>query len=224
MGLNYLQFRKVYPHIKGRVLSLGYPDLVLTSDQFTEITGKTCTETTDHGSWHSVIYPLPETIHAFSLLGSSLEYIDIHSSRGGEKVIDLNYPQTLDKFDLVIDPGTLEHCFNIGQALVNVASAVKVGGFIYHGSPLTMINHGFYNLCPTLFNDFYIQNGFEVEISVNMRNAKEEAIPIEHYVHRFGCIPECSLLVIAKRISEKEITYPIQTKYRENPNLTFEAK
>ena len=63
----------------------------------------------------------------------------------------------------MIDAGTIEHCFNIAQAILNAAQAVAPGGHVFHAPPMTMLNHGFYNLNPTLFHDFYGQNGWTVE-------------------------------------------------------------
>lgn len=79
--------------------------------------------------------------------------------------VDLNTALSLGapSRDLVIDPGTIEHCANAGHALMIAASAVARGGAIYHCSPLTMLNHGYYNLCPALFQDFYEQNGWVVQ-------------------------------------------------------------
>src|SRR5256885_13884733 len=111
MGLNLLQLKKVLPYIKGNVLSLGYPDLLVNDDQLKSLTGISATEHTDNGKWHQVDFKLAETSHIFSNLGATLTCVDITQSRGIEKVIDLNYPQELGLFDLVIDPGTIEHCF-----------------------------------------------------------------------------------------------------------------
>ena len=66
------------------------------------------------------------------------------------------------QFDLIIDPGTTEHCFNIAQAMKNIAEMTKVGGLIFHQIPGAYLNHGFYSVSPTFFLDFYSKNGFLV--------------------------------------------------------------
>lgn len=219
MGLNYFQFRKVVPYINGNVLSLGYPDLLLTREQLYDVTGLKSSLFTSHGDWHKFEGDIPETYHIFDKLGAKLECVDIAKVRRDEKIVDLNYPQELGSYDLVIDPGTIEHCFNVAQALMNAANAVKEGGTIYHGSPMSMVNHGFYNFNPTLFYDFYVQNGFSVEMSANIQNVKEEPLTGAHCTNRFAVIPECMLMVIAKRKRFQTLKYPTQSKYLMSPTL-----
>ena len=78
-------------------------------------------------------------------IGIELDVYDITTERGFEIKTDLNFPLILEKsYDIVIDIGTLEHCFNIGQALMNMASLVGEKGFILHENPYNWGNHGFY--------------------------------------------------------------------------------
>lgn len=219
MGLTYIQLKKVAPYIKGDVLSLGYPDLAVTAAQCEDLLGVRPTHFTHHGGWHGVKEPIPETKHVFDALGAKLTCIDHAIIRGDEQVFDLNYPQSLGEYDLVIDPGTTEHCFNVGQALMNAANAVKPGGHIFHCGPLSMVNHGFYNFCPTLFHDFYTQNDWSVEISAS-RGAIETALD---ETGRHGVGPEWSLLVIAQRKTDDVLKFPIQTKYLKHPKLEVAA-
>jgi hypothetical protein len=109
----------------------------------------------------------------------------------------------------VIDPGTLEHCFNIGQAMMNAANAVKPGGRIFHISPMTMVNHGFYNLCPTMFHDFYQQNGWEMESFAVVAMAD----PVCTMTDRFTTAQEHLIRAVAKRKTGAALHFPIQSKY-----------
>ena len=63
-------------------------------------------------------------------------------------------------YDLVLDTATCEHCFNIDQAALNLASLVSKGGYLIQAMPLNLFNHGVYNVNPTWFYDFYPANGF----------------------------------------------------------------
>ena len=213
MALNYSALKLLKGYLKGSVLSLGYPDLVVPDTKFL---GVEATEFVDTGRWHGVNYQLPETNHVFGLMGCDLHCVDIHASRGCEEIADLNYPQELGKYDLVIDAGTLEHCFNISQAMFNMANAVKVGGHIFHSPPMTMVNHGFYNLCPTFFHDFYTQNDFTIEHLSGWTKDKHGEVPP---VKRFTSLPEASLFVIARKNNEAKLVFPVQTKYLLNPEL-----
>ena len=82
----------------------------------------------------------------FDALAIDRTAIDIHASRGGERIVDLNGASPADligAFDFVLDPGALEHRFNIGAAIANVARAVAVGGYVCRFSPMSMFNHSF---------------------------------------------------------------------------------
>lgn len=199
------------------VLSLGYPDIVATQQEVAKILGIVVLKTTDFGAWHGVKHPLPETMELFEKLGSKLTCIDIHASRGVEKIVDLNIPAEIGLYDLVIDGGTIEHCYHIGTALMNAASAVKPGGRIFHGTPMSMVNHGFYNVSPTLFHDFYTQNGWEIERFYAVSNT-DQLFEISPW-KRVQIAPEMSLCCLARRSTDVPLKIPTQTKYLKNPNL-----
>jgi hypothetical protein len=217
MALTLQALELLAPHLRGRrILSLGYPDLVVTGDDIRRLFGVTPTRFTEFGGWHGVQHPLPETLHVFEAIGASLECVDIHPSRGVERVVDLNRPCDLGQFDVVLDPGTIEHCFNIGQAILNAANAVAVGGSIYHSPPMTMLNHGFYNLSPTLLNDFYEQNGWEIVILTGAARGELFDVPP---AARFKGPAEACLYCIAIRRSDRPLVFPTQAKYLANPSL-----
>lgn len=199
------------------VLSLGYPDIVARPEDIERLFGFRPTRFTDFGRWHGVDFALPETMEFFGAIGSRLDCVDIVASRGVERVVDLNRPCALGSFELVIDAGTTEHCFNVGQALVNAASAVAVGGQIFHAPPMTMLNHGFYNFSPTLLHDFYTQNGWKIELLVGMRKGASFEIPL---TARFTVPFETTLYCIARRDSADTPAYPVQSKYLRNPGLS----
>jgi hypothetical protein len=216
MALTRHALEIVATYLGPRVLSLGYPDILASAADIERGFGVRPTRFNDSGRWHGVAHPLPETIELFELLGASLECVDIVASRGVERIVDLNQPHDLGQYDLVLDCGTVEHCFNIGQAIVNAASAVKPGGRIFHTPPLSMVNHGFYNLNPTLFHDFYGQNGWEVEL---LRAADRERTYDIAATARVGVPSELSLYCVARRASDAPLRYPTQTKYLLNPAL-----
>lgn len=217
MALTYCTLKIIAPHMKAaNILSLGYPDLLLTKSQVIEIFGVEPDKFTSHGAWHGVKEPIPETEDLLRLVGSTLECVDISAARGNEKIADLNVPQDLGKYDLVIDAGTTEHCFNIGQAMLNAANAVKVGGRIFHTPPVTMLNHGFYCIQPTMLHDFYVQNGWEIESMNLIIEGKLHDCP---RTQRFRAPLEMSVCCLAKRLTDMPLVFPVQTKYLKNPTL-----
>jgi len=202
-----------------RVLSLSYPDLVMSQDELEAIVGFRTEKESMCGAWHGRKHPLPETAEAFSRLGvEELRCVDIVASRGIEEIADLNYPQDFGAYDMVLDCGTTEHCANIWQATVNAAQAVKVGKVILHTPPLSMVNHGFWCPQPTFYADLYQQNGWDVLAMMLTDGAHAEEL--NNWTARFKVPPEVSLYVAARRTHDEPLKYPTQTKYLRNPTLT----
>lgn len=218
-----------------RILSLGYPDILANNSQATRIFGPDVVSRLEYRpdaqqilNWHNATGLTDRVIDAralFAALGYELDVIDLVEARGGEIIHDLNDPLPgayHARYAAVLDAGTLEHCFNIAQAAKNVAGAVAVGGFALHGNPLNMYNHGFYNLNPTWYYDFYGANGFVIERLDIVLNAVSETPQIANApaYTRFGGMPDgATLLALARRKSPGEIRWPIQHKYVENPTL-----
>jgi hypothetical protein len=84
-------------------------------------------------------------------------------------VADMNKPisenqlqEVKGHYDLVIDFGTLEHIYNVPQALWNMSAILKPGGEIVHSLPANgWIGHGFYQFSPELFYTVYSEiNGY----------------------------------------------------------------
>jgi len=111
-------------------------------------------------------------IHAatfFEFLGITKDnYFDIDKFAFDKPQIihDLQYPidHKFDNyFNFVIDSGTIEHIFDVKSVMENIVRVTKVGGYVLQIVPAQgFLNHGFYQFSPTLFYDFYTNNGFEV--------------------------------------------------------------
>lgn len=92
----------------------------------------------------------------FTMLGfAEVHAIDCSSYEGADIIFDLNeeLPENLkERFDYVINGGTLEHVFNIAKAMQNLSDMVMTGGKIMHIAPVAgWADHGFYNIQPTFF-------------------------------------------------------------------------
>jgi len=90
--------------------------------------------------------------------------IDLHGTPAALQH-DLNRPLPLGGqiFDVVINHGTAEHVFNIVQVFRTMHECCTDGGLMVHESPFTgWIEHGFYNLQPTLFYDLAAANNYEI--------------------------------------------------------------
>lgn len=226
MGLTAVTLKMISGVLPGkRILSLGYPDLAMSSQDVQDILGVTPTKFTSksNGAWHGRDHELPETAHVLELIGSSFECVDSSPSRGVERQADLNYPCDLGEHDIVLDCGTTEHCFNVGQALLNAANAVKPnGGAIFHCFPMCVMNHGFWNASPTMFKDFYEQNGWSVQIA-GLVQGTGKFYDVPAY-KSFAPEHRMYLTAFAVRPKEKKaMHFPTQQKYLKFPTLTRKA-
>ena len=93
-----------------------------------------------------------------------VDYSDYESS---EVIFDLNSTETpyelQNRFDLVLDSGTLEHVFDFAAGLRHCVRMVGSGGRVIHLTPSSnCVEHGFYSVSPTLYADFYAASGFEI--------------------------------------------------------------
>lgn len=68
-----------------------------------------------------------------------------------------------EKFDLVTDLGTFEHCFDIANAFRNAHETCKAGGIIIHALPSNCnANHGYYVIQPRMIADISASNNYEI--------------------------------------------------------------
>lgn len=208
----------------GKAAAAGYPDLLISeslAEQALKERVKDVPLREDSQKimdWHGVdLEGIYESQAFFKAMDYDLDVFDIKEIRGGEIVVDLNYQlhySFAEKYDLVVDSGTCEHVFHIGQAAMNLAGLLKEGGHIVQGLPLNAYNHGFYSVSPTWVRDFYGDNGFEVIECFGLQNGTYKTFPL-HSTKRFQGIPENSfMLVLAKRTKVKPLEIPTQWKYR----------
>ena len=227
MALNGVMLEALLDRVKSgdAIASMGYPDVVFYDQQkLRDRLGDKILSVEYRKDAESICKrhgvekrDIPEAESLFEAFGCSLDVFDIVSERGSEIVLDLNYPvpaNACGQFDHVLDVGTLEHCFNAPQALMNMAAMCKVGGFVYHENPFNWGNHGFWNLNPTLFHDFYTDNGFEV-VGLALLPTGSADVFEPPATKRFNWNGgQANLLTVVRRVEEKEFTFPTQTKYR----------
>jgi SAM-dependent methyltransferase len=92
---------------------------------------------------------------------------DISSYEGAGMVHDMNHPiekKDEERFDTVIDGGTLEHVFNFPVAIENAMRLTKVGGTLILFTPANnYFGHGFYQFSPELiYRVLSPENGFKI--------------------------------------------------------------
>jgi hypothetical protein len=207
----------IAPLLKGAsVLCLGYPDLAVTLEEIESMLGVKPTQFTEHGQDHGLHYQrLAETVSTFMLAGAEVvDCVDKMPSRGCERVIDLNEPQVWPRhYSLVINPGTTEHCFDIATATFNSWRAVALGGVLLNIAPVTMLNHGFWNVCPTAIVDFAEANGGKVE-SMVARDKAWQMVKCDPV--RRGAVPaETVMYALVIKMKDVPDTMPTQWRYRQ---------
>jgi hypothetical protein len=210
-------------------LCLSYPDILVSKSNLEAMfsaklisTIPTRSDADKIWAWHNLTgcrEPIYDTIALLKAIGVEPEVIDIVASRGMERIVDLNepLPDDLDgRFDLVIDTGTCEHCFNVGQAFMNACQAIAVGGHLIHAAPLNRYNHGFWNFCPTVYPDFLLDNGFKIEVVTGMTSDLQSGFqPFEvKPFSNFAPPSKAVMFVVAERISVQKLKWPVQRKYR----------
>lgn len=103
----------------------------------------------------------------FKALGfTTVKSMDCSDYEGADYIWDMNnvVPEEYhERFDVIFDEGTCEHIFHIPNFLTSICLILKKGGRVIHDTPTAgLIDHGFYNISPTLYYDFYKANDFEI--------------------------------------------------------------
>lgn len=105
----------------------------------------------------------------FKLLGASeIVSVDVSDYEAAAVLHDMNTPipdAMRERFSIVHDGGTLEHVFNVYQALKNCMEMVQLGGhFTQVNEANNYMGHGFWQFSPeTIFRAFSAENGYKVE-------------------------------------------------------------
>lgn len=227
-----------------RTLTLGRQHMAVSPERLRSILRR-------HGAWpppedeNDFMRSLAGTLWRFDVFARALgakEVIacDISGYEGATLVHDLNRPvpaEQEERYDAVIDVGTLEHIFNFPVAMANCMRMVKPQG---HLIIITVCNnhcgHGFYQFSPELFfRVLSADNGFSVKRMIAGTDVIAEGrimnirYPFQvsgsfYQVHdpaviqrRVELINDCPtiLMVLAQRVSRKPLFAkpPLQSDY-----------
>lgn len=165
-GTAYFLIREVLPRLAARrnVLSIARMSMRWAPEDIVEVLASRG-ESHDAAQFEALRAgpPVYSTREFFGLLGFGA-YDDVDFDPEAATIVhDLNSPlpdRFEDRYDLVVENGTIEHIFDIRSAVSNIARTVRTGGILCHVSPLDALNHGFYNFSVNFFQDFYCGNGF----------------------------------------------------------------
>jgi len=167
----------------------------------------------------------------FKSMGLSVvESCDYSDFQAVDHVFDLNKPvlkELHNKYDIILDSGTLEHVFNLPQALSNIYDMLKIGGRVIHLLPASnYVDHGFYAFSPTLFYDYYTANKWSIETSrIVELTRRHDVDPWRVYEYTPGILNSLSaggfdkgylinvFFVITKMENSTADTIPQQSRY-----------
>lgn len=172
--------------------------------------------------------PYAEPFFAAALGARQIDSLDISSYEEATILHDMNLPvpDTLhDRFDAVVDSGSLEHVFDFPTALANCMRMVRVSGSLFLSLPVNnFVGHGFYQFSPELFfRVFSAQNGFALQAALIVESwflGMERGIrlPIYHAhepatragrIHLINEYPTC-VMVHAQRIGDVPVKLDVQ--------------
>ena len=160
---------------------------------------------------------------AYEILFDTTDAPDAIDQHGYENFrnADLNAPiENLGSYGTVINQGTAEHIFNIGQVFRTMHDACMVNGLMIHESPLTgWVDHGFYCLQPTLFYDVARANGYKI-VSIHIEHITSKttlAVECQDHIHQLALADMLSynamLFVALRKTSESAFVIPQQGVY-----------
>lgn len=157
--LHSLHFLKEVSHLisMGEVITLGRQGIHADQSYIDKIFLKNNIKTNDFS----------EKLLTNNLGAKNVYSLDASNYQGCDILHDLNLPideRLTEKYDTLIDGGTLEHIFNIPIALQNISKLVKLNGHILHMLPANnFCGHGFYQFSPELFYQYYSTPYFEIK-------------------------------------------------------------
>lgn len=162
----------------------------------------------------------------FTKLGyPTIEAMDFNDLEGSQHIHDLNKPipaALKGKFDIVIDGGTTEHIFHIGQALDSCHALLKPGGLLLsYVAGDGWFGHGFFQTGPDVpWRYWHHARGYEMlEVSLVHRKEPLKIIEVDDPTgqprggERFLSGPHMLLTAARKPMKAPPYRLPIQSHY-----------
>ncbi len=163
---------------------------------------------------------------------TQVDVLDIDDYEGANIIHDLNIkiPEKLeDKYDTILDFGTLEHIFDVKTAIENISLMSKKNGMILHVSPTNnFCGHGFYQLSPEFFNTVYslnksyknteifLSNTYDSKNWYKLKEFNNKRINIQSDQETYVL---CKTIIVNKNISNQLQQSDYKEKYKEKKNI-----
>lgn len=223
-----------------KIVSVGYPDLIFKNSDRKKLISlghqKFIQSRPEAMQWHGLN---PEEYSYFSIQklfefeSWKFDYLDIKQGTGSDSdgfiEVDLNQsiPNHLySSYDILIDSGTAEHCFNIGKVFENYFHLLKPGGILFQYIPFLSPNHGFWSMNPTAAFDLASCNPIKVldckllsfdSYKSYFKNKANEIkfLPTGRFSIDSSLFSNTVLMFFVYKKYKKSIfRYPVQAKYR----------
>jgi hypothetical protein len=239
VGLNYNKVRailrsKVYDGIElGEVVTIGRQGMHITPEKLHKSLAEFGYGDTETGQMLNGDQKYCESFLKF-LGARKIDSIDNSDYENASIIHNMNLEipeQLYDRYDTVMDSGTLEHVFNYPVAIKNCMQLLKKNGHFIGITPCNnFFGHGFYQFSSELFyRIFSEENGFQIENMILFEDfGKSKFYSVEdssencHRIILNNSLPSY-LFIIARKIANKEIfnSFPIQFDYG---NIYWEKK
>jgi len=134
----------------------------------------------------------------------------------------------VEKFDLVTNHGTTEHCFDQYQVFRNIHNLCATEGFMIHGLPFQgYLNHGFYNYQPSFYYDLASANGYVLEgLYLNIHHASGDIVPYSDELMKYLYLPpgtDTLLFAVFRKMEDAEFVTPFNGQYIEGSLLDINS-
>ena len=223
-----------------KIISVGYPDLLFRTSSTNQSISlhhqKFIEDRPEAMKWHGLDPQLYSYFSIQKFLESeswSFDYLDIKQGTGTDSdgfiEVDLNHeiPSHLySNYDILIDSGTAEHCYNIGKVMENYFHLLKPGGFLFQYIPFLSPNHGFWSMNPTAVYDLASCNPIKVlDCKLLSFNSYKSYFNGESKEIKFSPAGRFSidsnlfsntvlLFFVYKKYKKSIFRFPVQAKYR----------
>ncbi len=169
------------------------------------------------------VFGLARVFYAAALGVSRRVAIDLHAPPGSAAhALDLNEPIDLgEKFDVIVNTGTVEHVFDQRRALETVHNHCRTGGLMLHAGPLGgWPDHGLFHAQPGLWLDLAKANGYAVEALAyfDLKAGKVAAVRGLGELRRFRWADGSMLYVVLRKVESGPFRVPMQGVYSEAPD------
>jgi hypothetical protein len=166
-------------------------------------------------------FEIVKIVYEMFFAPSDMQAIDFGGTPTAKK-LDLNTPVQLDRrFDVVINHGTAEHIFNVAQVFRTAHDYTLPDGYMIHESPFTgWVDHGFYNMQPTLFFDLAEVNEYWFVAMLIEDIMAGELVQVEtrESVHELSAagriVDNAMLFTVLRKRHDRPFRPPMQGYYR----------